>query len=350
MPIKTIKHEIIAKWFFILIFVGVAGLFWKVIEPFAIVLLTAMIVAIVLAPLERHVRTWTGHPKVSAIIMLLLVFSAIVLPLATIILLTANQAVQIMQDTVANPAWLKAFNVQSLPFINSLPSVLVAQLITIDPAEIVRNLAIWIVNNVGTIFANSADVIFKTFIFFVSLYFFFVDREKIHAELNSLSPLQSSIDESIVKRLIQTVRGVVFGSLIIAIVQGIVAGIGLTIFGVPGSLILALLVMVVAQIPMIGTSIIMLPAVVYLLVIGSIPQAIGLFIWSMLAVGLIDNLIQPFVVGNRTKIHALLILLSMLGGINLFGPIGFILGPTILAAFLVMVELYRSGILEKNKV
>jgi predicted PurR-regulated permease PerM len=280
--------------------------------------------------------------------MLVLVLSAVVLPLVTIALLTANQAVDLVQNTLADPEWLQSFDLRALPFIQALPEVLIAQILAIDVTEVLRNIATWIVRNIGTIFASSADIIFKTFIFFVSLYFFLVDREKIHTELLLLSPLKNSIDENITKRLVATVRGVVFGSLIIAVIQGVIAAIGLTLFGVPAPLIWAGLVVIAAQVPMLGTSVIMLPAVGYLALSGHVPQAIGLLIWSMVAVGLVDNLLQPIVVGGRTRMHALLILLSMLGGLNAFGPIGFIFGPTILAAFLVMIELYRSGTLEKK--
>ena len=347
---KSFGHQQVAKWFFLLLFVGVGFLFWKVLEPFLLVLMTAAIVAVIVTPIERHIRQWTGHPKIAAVIMLILVLAIIVIPLATIALLAANQAVQIIQDTVADPVWVQAFDLYSLPIIKALPNVLVAQIATIDVAELLRSVATWIVRNIGTIFASSADIIFKTFIFFVSLYFFLVDREKIHAEILALSPLKDTIDESIAKRMVVTVRGVVVGSLIIALIQGFVAAIGLTIFGVPGPLIWAGLVVIAAQVPMLGTSVIMLPAVAFLALSGHVPQAIGLLIWSMVAVGLVDNMLQPLVVGGRTRMHALLILLSMLGGLSAFGPIGFIFGPTILAAFLVLLELYKSGILEKARV
>ncbi len=346
----SFDHQHIAKWFFLLLLVGVSILFWKVLEPFIIVLLTAVIVAILVTPLEQRIRRWTGHPKVSAMIMLLFVLAVVVIPLATIILLAADQAVQIVQDTLANPVWIQAFDLRSLPIINTLPDILLSQVAAINVGEALRNIALWMVRNIGTVFASSADIVFKTFIFFVSLYFFLVDREKIKAELIALSPLRVSVDKSIVNRMVATVRGVVFGSLIVAVVQGIVAGIGLTIFGVPGALIWAGLVVIAAQIPMLGTSMIMLPAVAYLFASGHVPQAVGLLIWALVCVGLIDNFIQPLIVGGRTRMHALLILLSMLGGLNAFGPIGFILGPTILAAFLVLLELYKSGILEQSKV
>ena len=346
----SFDHQHIAKWFFILIFTAVSFLFWKVLEPFILVLLTAIIAAILVAPIEKHVREWIGHPKISAFVMVLLVFAVVVLPLATLGLVAADQAVQMVQDTLANPIWLNSFDIRALPFINTLPNIIVSQMTQVDPGELLRTVATWTVQNLGTLFASSADVVFKTFIFFVSLYYFLLDREKIKAEVIALSPLKVSIDKSITSRLVGTVRGVVFGSLIVAVVQGIVAGIGLAIFGVPAPLIWAGLVVIAAQVPMLGTSMIMLPAVGYLFISGHAPQAIGLLIWSMLAVGLVDNFLQPMIIGGRTRMHALLILLSMLGGLNAFGPIGFILGPTVLAAFLVLLELYKSGILEKARV
>lgn len=349
MP-QSFNHQQIAKWFFLLLFAGVAALFWKVITPFATVLITAGIVAILVSPIDRRLREWIGHEKVSAVIVLLLVLSAIIIPLATIALLTADQAVQIVQDTVANPEWIKEFDIAALPFIKSLPPILTAQLTQINIAELLNNVAGWTVQNVGNFFASTAEIILKTFIFFVSLYFFLVDREKIKAEIIALSPLRRSIDNTMTARLTATVRGVVFGSLIVAVVQGIAAAIGLTFFGVPGSLIWAGLVVIAAQVPMLGTSVIMIPAVAYLFLSGHTVSAIGLLIWSLFIIGLVDNLVAPFVVGKRTRMHALLILLSTLGGLSLFGPIGFILGPTILAALIVLLELYKAGILENAKV
>ena len=108
----------------------------------------------------------------------------------------------------------------------------------------------------------------------------------------------------------------------------------------------ASMVVIAAQIPMIGTSVVMLPAVAYLFVVGDSGSGIGLLVWSVLVVSTVDNVLKPYVVGGKTRMHGLLILVSMLGGLQAFGPIGFILGPTILAAFLVVIELYKAGILD----
>jgi len=183
----------------------------------------------------------------------------------------------------------------------------------------------------------------------ISLYYFLVDREKINQLVQDLSPFKDTLDVSIMKRIVNAVRSVVFGALVIAILKAILAMIGLAIFGVPGSVLWGAMVAVASQIPMIGAALILGPAVAYLFIIGSIGPAIGLLIWSILVVGLVDNFLAPKLVGSKTKMHELLILVSILGGLQVFGPIGFIVGPTILAAVMVVVELYKSGILEDAK-
>jgi len=343
-------HGSVARWFFLILSLGVIALFWRVIEPFAIVLATAGIAAIILSPLERKLRSWIGHPKLSSLIVVIIMFAAVVLPLVTAGLLMVQQAVDIVRGTVANPDWVDALQVERWPFFDLLPGVLQEQLLAIDLGAGLRSVAEWAFQNVGALFASSADFVFKTFIFFVCLYYFLFEREKMTAEFLRLSPLTDKMDTSIVHRMVTTVRGIVLGSLIVATVQGIIAGVGLTIFGVPGALIWAAAAIIAAQVPMLGTAVVMTPAIIYLFVIGDTSQAIGLAIWSMVAVGLVDNVLSPIIVGGRTRMNALMVLLSMLGGIQAFGPIGLVLGPTILASFLIVLELYKSGILDHQRV
>lgn len=350
MRSRSFEHATIAKWFFILLSATVLFLYWKVMEPYALVLVTAGIFTILLTPLEKRLREWTGHPKVSTLILVLMVLAAIVLPVVTIGLLMIQQASGLAQTVLDNREWLTAFHIQDLALFQQLPSVIQAEILKIDLAEGVKSVASWASSNIQALVVSSADFAFKTFIFFVALYYMLHDRERIVKRLIDLSPLRDKTDQKIIGRIVNTVRGVIIGSLTVAVVQGIIAGIGLMLFGVPAPLIWAGLVVIAANVPMIGTGAIMLPAVAYLFLIGDVSSAVGLLIWSSIAVGLVDNILQPFIVGGRTRMNALLILLSMLGGMQAFGPIGFILGPTILAAFLIVLELYRSGILEKQTV
>ena len=162
--------------------------------------------------------------------------------------------------------------------------------------------------------------------------------------------LELKTDAARLKRIGGAIRGVVFGVLLVAIIQGIVAGVGMTIFGVPGALIWGALTMVAGLVPILGTAIVLIPAILYLFLTGSTVSALGLLIWSVVFVSMIDNLIGPYLIGGRAHLHSFLVLISVLGGLAAFGSVGAIAGPTILAALLGLLELYKSGILSTGKV
>lgn len=341
------SKDTVARWFFIVLAIGVLYLFSQIISPFLLTILTAAMVAVLVTPFERWLRDRLHHPRISTVIVLLFVATVIIGPLATAGIIAARQAVDITQWFLVNPDWMNQISLETESFFSALPRFIQDTLGLVNLPSLVQVVAEWTKIHGAGIFSSGAALIFKTFIFFICLYFFLVEREKILREMVALSPLKDVVDKNILTRMVETVRGVVFGSLIVACIQGVIAAVGLTLFGVPGALIWAGLVVIAAQIPMLGTSTIMFPAVFYLLVTGNIGAGIGLLIWSMFAVGLVDNLLQPIIVGGRTRMHALLILLSMLGGLQYFGPIGFIFGPTVLAALLVILEMYKGGFLER---
>jgi predicted PurR-regulated permease PerM len=344
----NVSHAVVARWFFILLATAIGYLYWQIISPYIIVLITAAIAAVIVTPLEKRIRARVKSPKVSAVLVLLILLVAVIGPLATIAGVIGGQVNDIASRTIANEEWRENFDYRDLGIVERLPEPVRGQVMAYDPSELWEAGFGWIQVHLGTIFSSGAAAVFKTFIFFICLFFFLVERERIYKEMLELSPLKDAVDRSIVTRMVETVRGVVFGAMIVAIVQSIIAAVGLTIFGVPGALIWASLVIISAQIPVLGNAIVMGPAVAYLFVTGHEGSAIGLAIWAAVAVGLVDNLLSPIIVGKRTRMHALLILLSILGGLEFFGPIGFILGPTVLAALLVLVELYKAGILEKG--
>lgn len=343
-----LSHSVVMRWFFLLLATATVYLFWRILSPYIIVLATAAIAAIVLAPLEYRLRKVVKNPKLTGVLVLVLVLVVIITPLAILGGLLAGQINQLVGETIGNHAWRSSLDIQQLTILDKIPAFLRTQILSYDPEVVLAAGLTWLQSHVGTLFSSGANAVFKTFIFFICLYYFLVERKQIYATMLELSPFKDSMDRNIVIRMVETVRGVVFGSLIVAVVQSIVAGIGLAIFGVPGAVVWAALIIVTSQIPVIGNGLIMIPAVAYLALTGHDVQAVALAIWAAVAVGLVDNLLRPVIVGQRTHMHTLLILLSVLGGLEYFGPIGFIMGPTVLAALMVVLELYKAGILEKD--
>jgi predicted PurR-regulated permease PerM len=189
----------------------------------------------------------------------------------------------------------------------------------------------WAFGHVDTLFTGLGKVVMGIFVVFFALFYFLRDGREFKRHIISLSPLMDKDDELIFKKLEQAVYSIVGGSLVVSVIQGILTGIGFAIFHVPDPTVWGSIAAVAALIPGVGTSLVLVPGILYLFFTGSTGYAIGLLIWGLLAVGLIDNLLGPILVNRGIRIHPFVILLSVLGGLAFFGFVGFILGPLILA-------------------
>lgn len=337
------------KYFFLLITAVIVYLFWTVIEPFALVLLSAGVFAIILSPLDQWLNTHLKHPRTSAAIISLGVVMLIFVPMLLLSLVMVHQAADLIEYSFGDAGWIEGFKNILRPVISLLPETVQTSILTYDFSQLGVTIASWAFHNIGNVFSSATTLFLNTVLFFIALYYLIIDREKLYAELLSLSPLKDRIDAKILKRIVGTVRSVVFGVLILAFVQGVFAAIGMSLFGVPGALIWGSVTMLAALVPMVGSALVLVPAVLYLLFTGSTTAALGLLIWAIIIVGLVDNVLGPYLIRGTTHMHAFLVLISVLGGIQTFGYIGVIAGPTILAALFALIELYQSGILTKGK-
>jgi len=337
------------RWFFILLSAVTLGIFLYIIHSFLLTLVTAAVFAVVLSPVDHLLSRKIKNRWASAAIVVVGVLILIVIPLSAAITVMISQANDIVQSATGEQGWLETFDAQTNPFIMSLPESIQAEVLAFDLVQAGKDAAAWFARELPRIASKTGEALLQIFVFFVALFYLIVDRQKIYSELLKLSPFDDTLDREILNRIISTVRGVVFGALIIAVVQGVLATIGMTIFGVPGAMIWGAVAVVAAEIPLLGVSLVMLPAVAYLFFTGSTSMAIGLLIWSVIVVGLADNVLAPKLISGKTHMHTLLILISILGGLSVFGPVGFIIGPTVLAAVMVITELYKSGVLAKKR-
>lgn len=340
----------IEKWFFLLVTALVLFLFWQVLEPFILVIIVATVVTVILAPIDKRLKKLLKRPRLSAAILSVATFFLIFVPILTVLFLMVTQASDLIRTATSDTAWLGELKATATPIIETLPASVQEEIATIDLAAIGKSVATWAFQNVGNVFSSSTQLVLNTFIFFLCLYYLLVNREHLYNETLALSPLENETDKMLLKRIVNTIRGVVFGVLLVAIIQGVIAGIGMTIFGVPGSLIWGALTAVAGLVPMLGTAIVLVPAVLYLFFTGSTVAAIGLLIWALVFVAMIDNVLGPYLIGGRAHLHSFLVLISVLGGLAAFGSVGAIAGPTILAALLGLIELYKSGILSTGKI
>ena len=198
-----------ARWFFLLLGVGVVYLFWQIIEPYALVLLSAGIVAVVLSPIDRVLSRWIPLNRLRVAILVLVVFACVFLPLLAGVLVAGTQAADLIETSLGQDGWLERLSAFELP-LASIPVDLRPFLASIDVEGIAKAVAGWAFENAGQLFSSTARLVMQTVTFFIALYYLLADRDRLFAAVLDLSPFQDSTDRHIVKRIVQAVRPAAF--------------------------------------------------------------------------------------------------------------------------------------------
>lgn len=339
---SSTAHKLLEYIFFFATLGIAAYLVWLLFMPFVGALALAAIIVTICYPMHERINARLGytHPGLAAFMSLSIVIVAIVLPFTAIASLVLKEALSIY--SIFNSSDHLSF-VESMSRIELLIRTVIPNF-TFDMASVVQQTARFVVDSLVSIFANTASTVFLFFIALIASYYFFKDGRHFTHFLIQLSPLKDSADERILTRLAVAVRSVALGTVFVALIQGILTAIGFALFGFERAILWGCVAAIGALIPGIGTMIVFAPAVAYLLYVGAHISALLLALWGALAVGLIDNLIGPYLMSRGNNVHPFLVLLSVLGGIALFGPIGFILGPVIMSFFLVLLELYHEHV------
>jgi len=141
---------------------------------------------------------------------------------------------------------------------------------------------------------------------------------------------------------------VIKGYLLIGLLQGILMGFGLWIFNIPNPGLWGVVAAIASLLPTIGTALVSVPSIIFLFVTGQTTSAIGLLVWAVILVGMIDNFLSPIIVSGKTNIPPLLILFAVLGGVSLLGPIGILVGPLTISLLYSLISLYRNEFRETS--
>jgi len=181
--------------------------------------------------------------------------------------------------------------------------------------------------------------------FFVvfTMYYLFRDGDKILAVLRDALPLERDQATAIMARTRDVIGASVYGVLAIAIVQGFLGGLAFWTLGVPSAIVWGVAMTFLSMIPMLGAFLVWVPAAIYLALTGQPVKAVLLVLWGTLVIGMIDNFLRPKLVGERTKLHELLIFFAVLGGLQVFGVLGIVLGPVVLAITLALVDVFKAA-------
>ncbi|NCU28191.1 MAG: AI-2E family transporter [Candidatus Moranbacteria bacterium] len=203
-------------------------------------------------------------------------------------------------------------------------------------------------SGLGKLFSSTLNSVLMFTLMLFALFYLFKDGEKWEKSFIKILPLSDENATQIVGDLKSSINRIFKGSFIIAIAQGLLAWLGFTVFGVPHAAIWAIVAGIASFIPTIGTSIVSIPAMAFLFFTGMHLQALGLLLWSMLLIGTIDNILNPYIISKNTEIPSLFMLFSILGGVALIGAIGIIVGPLTLSLLYSLVSIYKKGMTDSK--
>lgn len=327
-------------YFFAALLLGMILLAFFIFLPFLVSLAMAAMLTVICYPLYERIRQWTGNRRgIAALLTVTAAALAFLLPLVILGLLVFREAgtlaEQIRSDDGAGFAHLQnAIQEYGSRFLPGYS-------FDINMNEYLRHAANWLAQNLGAIFSGIAQVSLNLFVGLVAFYYLLKDGKELTRTLVMLSPLPDGYDYEILSKLEGAVSSVVKGSLVVALIQGALAGIGMAIFNLPNPALLGSFAAIAALIPGIGTALVLVPAIAFLLLTGAIGSGVGLLIWGAIAVGLSDNFLRPLLMKRGMQIHPFLILLSVFGGLSFFGATGFILGPLAMSLLFALIEIYR---------
>jgi predicted PurR-regulated permease PerM len=317
-----------------------------VLSPFLITLSLSIIVSMLLYPLHKRLSKflWKSN-SLGAIATIILFYMVILVPISLI-------SFQIFLEAQGVYSSYASSNVLEVSSVSSLNDVINSNLKKIVPESIIPNVDIrlekyiggstsWIASNLGAFFSGTFDVFLKILIMTIAMFFLLKDGEKFQRDIKDLIPVSSDAYDYLAKTIKSSINFVVFGSLIIAAVQGIISGIGFLIFDIPNATLWGTVAALASFIPGFGTGAVFIPIIIYAFLYGTTFQAIGLLLWAVIFVNAVDNLLRPVVMQKSINIHPLFVLFSVLGGISFIGPAGFILGPLILSLLFAMVKVYK---------
>jgi predicted PurR-regulated permease PerM len=186
----------------------------------------------------------------------------------------------------------------------------------------------------------------QLFVFLYAFFFFLVGGQRLLRRILYYVPLGSDQESRLLERFLSVSRATLKGSLLIGLLQGTLAGLAFWVVGIPAPALWGTVMVVLSIIPAVGAGMVWVPAVAYLLVVGQTLRGILLLAWSATVVSLVDNFLRPRLVGRDARMSDLLILLSTLGGIVLFGAAGFIVGPIVAALFVTVWHFFGEAFRE----
>ncbi len=355
------KKEWLFNLLFLVLVILAFYLFFRILSPFFSILAWAAILTIIFYHLFKIVvRLFRNRRALAALAMTIAVTIAIVIPAGFLLNLVAKELLDIYQYS---EQLIKEG--RHITFFQSLKQIGLVQRLTelldryFDLSQIdfeqflldnLQKLNMYVASQAPKFIKGLSTIIIKFILMTVTLFFFFKDGEEFLEKIKVLIPLSPKERDNILKKIVEMIQATIIqGGIVVALVQGGFGALGFLIVGLGAPLFWGAVMALLSFMHIVGPFMVWVPAVVYLLFQGAYAKAVILGIWGSTLVSLSDNFLRPLLISGKTQIHPLLVFFSILGGLYVFGLVGFIAGPLVITICLAIIDIYTATPLRRKQ-
>ena len=317
-----------------------------IIKPFLQAIFIGALLAYISYSLYKYLVKRTNKEGLSAFLVCLLVFVVIIVPGIFFVKLLVQESYSLFvlgKQKLATGFFTGCQN----NFCHAIERLADNPTIEFQAQELLKTATNWFIQKGSNFLLSVPQVILSLFIVFFTMYYFLKDGKKLFSKIHILFGTKQNKYVHVISRLKEIVSGIVYGYLLVAIIQGILGGLGFFFFGVSSPIFWGVVMALLALIPFLGTGVVWVPTSLLIILNGVfqdsnilIAKGIGLFVYSLIFVSSFDNLLKPKLIGERAKVHPAIILIGIFGGIFLFGPVGVLIGPLIFSLLVVLGAAY----------
>ncbi|VVB81800.1 AI-2E family transporter [uncultured archaeon] len=343
-----------SKYFFLGMIAVAAIVASIIIYPFITSVITGMILAYLFYPFYNWMRKRIKYKGLAAFITATLIILIVAIPSALLIKnITAETSYLYIRakqhiatgEVIETRCYENNFLCTTVNGVNSLMR---DQNIKQYIMDRLNDILVFITKKVSSILLSLPSIVINLVLVLFTTYYALKDGKEILLRATQVAPLKVHHQQEIFKQFSDVTYAVIYGSFVVALIQGALGAFGFWLFGIQGFLLWGAVMTLFALIPFVGTWLVWLPASVMLGVSGYLGgetaliwKGIGLFFYGLLIISSIDNIIKPVIVAGRAKVHPMLIFIGIIGGLFAFGFIGLILGPLVLALFQTLLQIYE---------
>jgi len=344
------KSRDIMPWFFLSLFlISLLVLGW-ILWPFASVLVMAAVLTSLFNPLYQAIRPKTG-PDIASLVTCLAVFLLVFVPIVLFVGLLSSEAYALYQtakdaalnDQIRGLLTSSRIVEKANELLAPYDLALTGDQIHKALSEVGKTVGLFVYEQASAIASNIVSFVTYFFFMLLVIYYLLIDGKRLMAFIELLSPLPQAQDRQLVEKFKDMAGAILVGNGLAGLVQGLCGGLVFYFFGIKSPFLWGVVMAILAFLPVVGITVVAIPAAIYLFLSGRVGAAVFFIVFFTLLSQGAEYLFKTRLVGQRVKMHTLLLFLATLGGLKIFGMLGIVYGPLVATAFLTLTEIYHSG-------